>query len=141
MPRLFAWQMRPWRVGSSLFSLFGGLGLLLSTIGLYGVLSYLVSQRTSELGVRVALGAARGHLLRLVVGQGLRVTAAGVVVGVVGALFAGHALASLLYGVSPHDPVVLGLVAGALIVVAAIASYLPALRATRVDPMVALRYE
>ena len=141
MPQLFAWQMRPWRVGSSLFSLFGGLGLLLSAIGLYGVLSYLVSQRTSELGVRVALGAARGDLLRLVVGQGLRVTAVGVVVGVAGALVAGRALASLLYGVSPHDPVVLGLVAGALIVVAAVASYLPALRATRVDPMVALRSE
>jgi putative ABC transport system permease protein len=141
MPRLFADRLRPWRLGSSLFSLFGGLGLLLSAIGLYGVLSYMVSQRTSELGIRVALGAARRDLLTLVVGQGLRVTAIGVGLGVVGSLVAGKALGSLLYGVSPHDPVVLLLVAGVLTFVAALASYFPALRATRVDPMVALRYE
>ena len=141
MPQLFAWEMRPWRVGSSLFGLFGGLGLLLSAIGLYGVLSYMVSQRTQELGVRVALGAARRDLLTLVVGQGLRVTAVGVVVGAAGALLAGKALAALLYGVSAHDPMVLGVVAGLVLLVALVASYFPALRATRVDPMVALRYE
>ena len=141
MPRVYAGQMRPWKLGSSLFSLFGGLGLLLSAIGLYGVLSYMVSQRTSELGIRVALGAARRDLLGLVVRQGLRVTAAGVAIGLVGSLFAGKALASLLYGVSPHDPAVLALVAGLLILVATMASYFPALRATRVDPMVALRSE
>jgi predicted permease len=141
MPRVFAYQLRPWRLGSSLFSLFGGLGLLLSAVGLYGVLSYMVSQRTSELGIRVALGAARRDLLALVVAQGLRVTAIGVVIGVVGSLVAGKALASLLYGVSPHDPAVLALVTAVLVVVATLASYFPALRATRVDPMVALRYE
>jgi ABC-type antimicrobial peptide transport system permease subunit len=101
----------------------------------------MVSQRTSELGIRAALGAARQDLLTLVVAQGLRVTAIGVAVGIVGSLIAGKALGSLLYGVSPHDPVVLGLVAGVLTFVAALASYFPALRATRVDPMVALRYE
>ena len=141
MPQLFAWQMRPWRVGSSLFSLFGGLGLLLSAIGLYGVLSYTVSQRTQELGVRVALGAARRDLLTLVVAQGLRVTAIGVLVGTLGALVAGRALASLLYGVSAHDPAVLAAVASLVVLVALVASYVPAWRATRVDPMVALRYE
>jgi ABC-type antimicrobial peptide transport system permease subunit len=141
MPQLFADEMRPWRLGSSLFSLFGGLGLLLSAIGLYGVLSYMVSQRTSELGIRVALGAARRDLLALVVGQGLRVTLIGLGVGLVASLAAGKALASLLYGVSPHDPIVFALVAVALLIVTGIASYVPALRATRVDPMVALRTE
>ncbi|HYK09230.1 MAG TPA: ABC transporter permease [Gemmatimonadales bacterium] len=141
MPRVYAYQMRPWRLGSSLFSLFGGLGLLLSAIGLYGVLSYMVSQRTSELGIRVALGAARRDLLAMIVSQGLKVTAIGVAIGVVGSLIAGKALSSLLYGVSPHDPSVLALVAMVLVLVATLASYFPALRATRVDPMVALRYE
>jgi len=141
MPQLFAAEMRPWQLGSSLFSLFGGLGLLLSAIGLYGVLSYTVTQRTAELGIRVALGAARRDLLALVVRQGLRVTAIGLAVGLVGALIAGRALAALLYGVSPHDPVVLVTVASVLLVVAGVASYLPALRATRVDPMAALRSE
>ena len=141
MPQLFANRLRPWRLGSSLFSLFGGLGLLLSAIGLYGVLSYMVSQRTSELGIRVALGAARRDLLTMIVSQGLKVTAIGLAIGVVGSLIAGKALNSLLYGVSPHDPVVLSLMAVVLVLVATLASYFPALRATRVDPMVALRHE
>jgi len=141
MPQLFAGEMRPWRIGSSLFGLFGGLGLLLSAIGLYGVLSYMVSQRTSELGIRVALGAAHKDLLALVVRQGMRVTIIGLAVGLVGSLVAGKALASLLYGVSPHDPLVLAAVAAVLLVVTGIACYIPALRATRVDPMVALRSE
>ena len=141
MPQLFAGEMRPWRLGSSLFGLFGGLGLLLSAIGLYGVLSYMVSQRTSELGIRVALGAARGDLLALVVRQGIRVTIIGLAVGLLGSLVAGKALASLLYGVSPHDPLVLAAVAAVLLLVTGIACYIPALKATRVDPMVALRTE
>ena len=141
MPQLFANRLRPWRLGSSLFSLFGGLGLLLSAIGLYGVLSYMVSQRTSELGIRVALGAARRDLLTMIVSQGLKVTAIGLAIGVVGSLVAGKALNSLLYGVSPHDPVVLTLVTVVLVLVATLASYFPALRATHVDPMVALRHE
>jgi len=141
MPQLFANRLRPWRLGSSLFSLFGGLGLLLSAIGLYGVLSYMVSQRTSELGIRVALGAARRDLLTMIVSQGLKVTAIGLAIGVVGSLVAGKALNSLLYGVSSHDPVVLTLVTVVLVLVATLASYFPALRATRVDPMAALRHE
>jgi putative ABC transport system permease protein len=141
MPQLFADQLRPWRLGSMLLSLFGALGLLLAAIGLYGVLSYSVYQRTQELGIRIALGANRGNLLRLVIGQGLRVTLIGVGIGAIGALVAGRAIASLLYGVSPHDPVVLLVVAVLLAAVAAVASYLPGHRATRVDPMVALRHE
>ena len=141
MPQLYADQLRPWRLGSSLFALFGGLGVLLAAIGLYGVLSYVVSQRTQELGIRIALGAGRRSVLGLVLRQGLQVTLAAVALGVIGALAAGRAIASLLYGVSPHDPVVLAAVALMLTLVAVVASYLPAQRATRVDPMVALRTE
>ena len=141
MPELFANQLRPWRLGSSLFTLFGALGVLLAAIGLYGVLSYGVSQRTQELGIRIALGAGRRSVLALVLRQGVQLTLAAVALGVVGALGAGRAIASLLYGVSPHNPLVLALVAAVLTLVAALASYLPARRATRVDPMVALRYE
>jgi predicted permease len=141
MPQLFADQLRPWQLGSSLFSLFGGMGLLLAAIGLYGVLSYVVYQRTQELGIRIALGSTRGGILRLVIGQGLRVTVIGIAVGLLAALLAGRAIASLLYGVSPHDPVVLLSVAVVLVVVAIVASSIPALRATRADPMEALRAE
>jgi predicted permease len=141
MPELFADQLRPWRLGSSLFTLFGALGVLLAAIGLYGVLSYGVSQRTQELGIRIALGAGRRRVLALVLRQGVQLTLAAVALGVVGALGAGRAIASLLYGVSPHNPLVLVAVAVIMTLVAALASYLPARRATRVDPMVALRYE
>ncbi len=141
MPRLFASQLRPWRLGSILLSLFGALGLVLAAIGLYGVLSYVVSQRTQEMGIRIALGAGRREILGLVMGQALRVTGWGLVLGAAGALAVGRAIASLLYGVKPHDPLVLSLVMVILGAVAAVASYLPARRATNVDPMVALRYE
>lgn len=133
--------LRPWQLGSVLLGILGGLGLLLAAVGLYGVLSYLVSQRTQELGIRVALGADRRALLRMVVGQGTRVALVGVGIGIVGALASGRTIAALLYGVSPTDPLVLSAVAAVVIVVAVIASYLPARRATRVDPMTALRYE
>ena len=138
---MFARELRPWKTGSTLLSLFGTLGLVLAAVGLFGVLSYIVTQRTQELGIRIALGAARRDVLGLVVGQGVRVTIIGIVIGVVAALLAGKAVASMLYGVSPRDPLILSLVAVILTVVAVAASYLPALRATRVDPMVALRYE
>src|SRR5436309_3320378 len=141
MPRLFASQLRPWRLGSILLSLFGALGLVLSAIGLYGVHSYVVSQRTQEVGIRIALGAGRREILELIMGQALRVTGWGLVLGAAGALEVGRAIASLLYGVKPHDPLVLSLVMVILGAVAAVASYLPARRATKVDPMVALRYE
>src|SRR5439155_1599401 len=97
MPRLFARQVRPWRLGSLILSLFGALGLLLAAIGLYGVLSYLVSQRTQEMGIRIALGAGRREVLELVMGQALRVTAWGVVLGVAGALAAGSPIASWVW--------------------------------------------
>ena len=114
---------------------------MLAAIGLYGVFNYIVSQRTQEMGIRMALGAGRREILELVLGQALRVTGWGLVLGTLGALAVGRAFASLLYGVKPYDPVVLSLVMVILGGVAAVASYLPARRATKVDPMIALRAE
>ena len=107
----------------------------------YGVTSYLVSQRTREIGVRLALGADPRRVTRLVVWEGMRVAAVGVVVGVVGAILTTRMASSLLYGVSPRDPATITVVALLLLGVAAIANYLPARRAARVDPLVALREE
>lgn len=141
MEYLFADQVRPWRLGASLFGLFGALALLLGAVGVYGVLSYAMSQRTHEMGVRMTLGAQREQLMKMVVGRGVRIAVLGVLVGVGGALLAGKALASLVYGVSPYDPLNLVIVGAMLVVVAALASLVPAYRVSRVDPMVALRAE
>ncbi len=132
-------QLRPWRMGATMFTAFGVLALIIAAVGLYSVLAYSVAQRAHELGVRVALGASTNDVLRLVVGSGLRVTAAGVVVGVVAALLLGGRIEPLLYDVGARDPVVIGSVAGILLLVAAVASLLPAIRAARVDPNRALR--
>ncbi len=134
-------SIRHWRLGSTMFGLFAFLALILAAVGLYGVLAYTVVQRTHELGVRLALGAQRADILRLVVGQGVRIAGLGLVVGALAALLGGRALASLLYGISPHDPLVLAVAGLTVLAVAALSSWLPARRATRVDPMVALRYE
>lgn len=138
---LVAPSIRPWRLGTTMFGLFALLALVLAAVGLYGVLAYTVGQRTHELGVRIALGAQRDDVVRMVVRQGVRVTGLGVAAGAVVALLGGRAVASLLYGVSPHDPAVLVVAGLVLLVVAMLASYLPARRASRVDPMVALRTE
>jgi putative ABC transport system permease protein len=124
-----------------IFGVVGVTGVLLASIGVYGVLAYSVSQRTQEIGVRVALGAAREHVLKLIVGQGLGLAVAGVVVGLVLAALSTPLARSLLFNVSPFDPVSFIAVSMFLIGVALAASYVPALRATRVDPMVALRQE
>jgi ABC-type antimicrobial peptide transport system permease subunit len=129
------------RFNMTLVAAFAVLALVLAIIGAYGVTSYLVSQRTKELGVRLALGAEPGRVARLVVADGMRVAGAGVLVGVVAALFTTRLAASLLYGVSPRDPFTIAAVATVLLVVAAFANYLPARRAARVDPLVALRQE
>jgi ABC-type antimicrobial peptide transport system permease subunit len=134
-------EIRPWRLGATLFGVFGFVALVIAALGLYGVLAYTVAQRSHEMGVRVALGAQRGDVLRLVVGQGTRLAALGVVIGAVGALAGGRALASRLYGVSATDPATLAGVALTLLAVAVLASWLPARRATKVDPVVALRVE
>jgi putative ABC transport system permease protein len=129
------------RFNMTLVTAFAVLALVLAIIGAYGVTSYLVSQRTKELGVRLALGAEPSRVARLVVADGMRVAGAGVLVGVVAALFTTRLAASLLYGVSPRDPLTIGAVAVVLLAVAALANYLPARRAARVDPLVALRQE
>jgi predicted permease len=129
------------RVQTTLLSAFAGLALLLSAIGLYGVLAYLVGQQIPEIGLRMALGAAPGDLLRQVVGQGLRLTAIGVAVGAAGSLVLARLLKSLLFGVTPNDPATYVGAAIVLLLTAALAGYLPARRAMRVDPIVALRQE
>jgi putative ABC transport system permease protein len=134
-------QTRSWRLGASMFSAFGLLALLLAAIGLYSVIAYNVAQRTHELGVRLALGAQRGDVVRLVVAEGLRLSIAGVLIGGAIALAAGRWLAPLLFDESPRDPLVYGAVALALLSVSVAASWLPARRAANVEPTRALRYE
>ena len=131
----------PARAAGLLLGMFGALALLLALVGLYGVISYSVSQRAREIGVRVALGARRADVVRLVLSQGLRLTAIGLGLGFAGALLVSRVLSSVLYGVSPTDPVAFGAVALVLTLVALVASYIPARWATRVDPMQALRSE
>jgi predicted permease len=129
------------RLRSSLLGVFATIALLLSAIGLYGVISYSVVQRTHEIGIRAALGATAADLVRLVLGHGMALTGAGLTVGFVSACGASRLLSTFLFGVGPSDPITLGVTAGILAIVAALACYLPAREATRVDPLVALRSE
>lgn len=132
-------QLDTWRVGSTMFVVFGGLALLLAAIGLYSVIAYDVAQRTHELGVRIALGAELRDVLGLVMGDGVRFAVAGVTIGGVIALVAGRWIEPLLFHVSARDPEIFGAVILVLLGVAAVASAIPALRASRVDPNIALR--
>jgi putative ABC transport system permease protein len=122
-----------------MLTLFAAVALALASVGIYGVISYNVTQRTSEIGVRVALGAQRRDVVRLVVGQAMAMAAAGVVVGVLLAVWGGKGLSSLLFGVGPRDPVVLGAASVFLLAVAFAAAMAPALRAMRIDPTIAMR--
>ena len=132
-------QTRSWQLGATMFVAFGALALALAAIGLYSVIAYNVAQRTHELGVRVALGAQARDLARLVVTDGLRVAAVGIAIGAAAAYWAAKWVGPLLFSVSPRDPSVFAFVAVSLIAVAVAASWLPARRAARVDPNVALR--
>jgi predicted permease len=132
-------EYRPWRLGATLFLLFGALAGVVAAVGVYSTVAYNVSQRTHEFGVRVALGAQVRDVVRHVLGDGLRTVVVGILIGVLLSLAAGKLVAALLYGVSPRDPVALTTVAVVLLVVAALAAFVPALRASRVDPLAALR--
>ena len=134
-------QIQSWTLGATMFTAFGGLALVLAAIGLYSVLAYNVTQRTHEMGVRVALGAQSGDVVRLVVREGLVLVASGVAIGALVALAGGRWVKPLLFDVSPNDPLVFGFVVGLLLIVAVAASWIPARRASRIDPQLALRTE
>ena len=129
------------RFNALLLSLFAGVALLLTAIGIYGVMAYSVAQRRQEIGIRMALGAQKGDVLRLVVGGGMRLTALGVLIGVSGAFALTRLLGNMLYGVGSFDPITFGGVATLLAAIALLACWLPAQRAAGVSPLVALREE
>jgi putative ABC transport system permease protein len=129
------------RFSMEMIACFAATALLLAALGIYGVISYMVTERTHEIGIRLALGAQRQNILAIVLGQGLRLVLTGAAAGLIGAIIIGQLMASLLYGVRPTDPMTFAVVVLLLIGVAALACYLPARRAMNVDPMVALRYE
>ena len=132
-------SLQPLRMNALILIVFGGLALLLASIGLYGVASYSVSQRTREIGVRMALGAQPSSVVGLVLGHGMVLVAAGLAIGLVAAYVAAGLMRSLVVGVSPHDPVTFAGTVAVLGVIALVASYIPARRATRIDPLIALR--
>ena len=134
-------SLRAWKFGTTMFVAFGGLALLLAAIGLYSMIAYDVTQRTRELGLRIALGSSVSRVLRLIVASGLRLVGAGVVLGVLVALWGAKWMEGLMFQQEPRDPLIYGVVAGILLLVAVVAAVGPALRATRIDPNSALRLD
>jgi len=141
MDQLVGRSLGPQRFDLFLLALFAMLALAIASVGVYGVIAFSVGRRTHEIGIRLALGAAPGDILRLVIRQGMRPVLGGIALGVAGAIFVTHLMTSLLFGISPTDPLTFASVAVLLLAVALLACYIPARRAMRVDPMVALRYE
>ena len=133
--------MRPWRIAAATFLSFGILALAVAGAGIYGLVGYDVTQRTREFGVRITLGATASSIIGLVLSSGARVVGLGLVVGGIVAVGAGRLMASLLFETSPYDPVVLATAAAVLGLTALLASLVPAIRAVRTDPMIALRAE
>jgi putative ABC transport system permease protein len=138
---VFSASLAERRFSMEIVGLFALTALLLAALGIYGVISYIVSERTHEIGIRLALGAQRHRILQMILSQGLGLAIAGAAIGLVGAVIVAHLMAGVLYGVRPTDPVTFVSVALLLIAVALLACYIPARRAIRVDPLVALRYE
>jgi predicted permease len=141
LQELLAGPLAPMRFSVQLLGLFGALALILASVGVYGLMAFFASQRTQEIGIRMALGARGADVLRSVVGQGVKLTLIGAGIGLAGAFALTRVMAGLLYDVSPTDPLTFALVSVVLVGVAALASFLPARRAARIDPMAALRYE
>ena len=141
MNTLLAREMRPWRLGATMFAVFGALALVLTALGLYSVVAYGVAQRTHELGVRIALGAGQSSILRLIVRRGVALAITGTLIGMAIAFASGRLVAPLLFEVSAHDAFTFVVVAVVLVAVSILASVVPAVRASRVDPVVALRAE
>jgi putative ABC transport system permease protein len=141
MSNIYGPTIKSWRLGATMFAIFGALALVLAAIGLYSVIAYNVTQRTHEMGVRVAFGAQVRDVVRLILGEGLRITVAGVIIGSATAFYASKWIAPLLFNVEPRDPLVFGGVVAVLLAAATLASLIPAFRAARVDPNVALRSE
>jgi putative ABC transport system permease protein len=141
MERLMAKSVAPQRFNLLLLGVFALVGLALACVGLYGVMSYTVTQRTREIGVRMAMGAQTGDALRLVIGEGMKLALIGVALGLCGALVLTRLLKTLLFSVSATDPLTFIVIATLLIIVALLACWIPARRATEVDPLVALRCE
>jgi putative ABC transport system permease protein len=141
MDQLMAESIARRRLATTLLGVFAGCALLLAAIGLYGVMAYAVTQRTHEIGIRVALGASRGQVIRMVLGQSLGITSAGIGIGFVGAIGVARIVSNMLFGVRPGDPVTFALVAAGLALVALAASFIPAWRASVVDPAISLRNE
>jgi putative ABC transport system permease protein len=129
------------RFSMEMITSFAATALLLAALGIYGVISYMVSERTHEIGIRLALGARRENILHLVIGQGLRLAIFGAVIGLISAVIVARLMANVLYGVRTTDPLTFAGVAFVFLGVALLACYLPARRAMRVDPMIALRYK
>ncbi|MGH7869529.1 MAG: FtsX-like permease family protein, partial [Candidatus Dormibacteraceae bacterium] len=129
------------RFNAILLAVFAGLGLVLASAGLYGVTSYSVTQRTHEIGIRIALGAERQDILRMILTQGMKLAVAGVILGLLGALASTRLLQAFLFGVKPADPATFLAVAAILVLVLLVSTLLPARRALRVDPVVALGHE
>jgi putative ABC transport system permease protein len=141
MDQIIARSMAERRFALQLLGIFAGVALLLAAIGIYGVMAYSFSQRTHEIGIRIALGAQRVDIFRMAVGEGMQLVAIGLAIGLVGAAALSRSARTMLFDVSPADPITFGAISATLAAVAFLACYVPARRATRVDPLVALRDE